>query len=97
MSWSHVYDIYKLFPDKEYLNFHDVRLPKLLYFDEQTVKYKWDSDVMTSETIADFVTRVQNGQVEPFFFSEDPPSTNDEHVKVVVGKTWKDEVLSSDK
>ena len=52
---------------------------------------------MTKETLAAFVGRVQAGEVEQFLKSAPVPETNDEPVKIGVGKTFKSMVLDSDK
>jgi hypothetical protein len=47
--------------------------------------------------LANFVERVGKGQVEPFLKSAPIPEANDEPVKVVVGKTFKELILDSSK
>jgi len=47
--------------------------------------------------LADFVTQIRNGEIEPFLKSAPIPESNDEPVKVIVGKTFKELVLDTDK
>ena len=52
---------------------------------------------MTVENIKNFCDKVKNGQVEPFLKSAAIPESNDEPVKVVVGKSWDEMVMSHEK
>ena len=81
----------------EYVGVDVYSTPKALYMDEQTTKYNWDGEAISADSLADFVSRVKAGSVEPYLKSAEIPESNDEPVKVVVGKSWKDWVLDSDK
>ena len=60
-------------------------------------KYRFDSDDITSENLASFIDRINKGEVEPFLKSAPIPESNDEPVKVIVGKSWNDLVMSHEK
>ena len=47
--------------------------------------------------MASFIAIIRSGEVEPFFKSAPVPESNDEPVKVIVGKTFKELVLDTDK
>ena len=47
--------------------------------------------------MASFIAKIRSGEVEPFFKSAPVPESNDEPVKVIVGKTFKELVLDTDK
>ena len=64
---------------------------------EKNDKYNFDSEEINKDTLASFVERVQAGQVEQFLKSAPVPESNDEPVKVAVGKTFKEMVMDSDK
>jgi len=49
------------------------------------------------DTVADFVKKVEAGEIEAILKSEDIPESNDEPVKVVVGKTLKELVFQAEK
>eukprot|EP01054_Gregarina_sp_Poly1_P005037 Gregarina_sp_Poly_1__5036@NODE_266_length_10382_cov_507_901212_g232_i0_p2_GENE_NODE_266_length_10382_cov_507_901212_g232_i0NODE_266_length_10382_cov_507_901212_g232_i0_p2_ORF_typecomplete_len480_score90_01Thioredoxin/PF00085_20/2_1e32Thioredoxin/PF00085_20/3_7e03Thioredoxin/PF00085_20/0_78Thioredoxin/PF00085_20/1_7e25Thioredoxin_6/PF13848_6/27Thioredoxin_6/PF13848_6/1_1e10Thioredoxin_6/PF13848_6/6_6e19Thioredoxin_6/PF13848_6/0_084Calsequestrin/PF01216_17/2_8e17Calsequestrin/PF01216_17/5_1Thiored len=59
-------------------------------------KYKYEGPFSEKET-AEFMKNVLDGKIEKFLLSEEIPEKNDEPVKVVVGKTFKDMVLQQDK
>jgi protein disulfide isomerase len=52
---------------------------------------------LSESACAQFLDDIEAGKVEPLLKSENVPKTNDELVKVVVGKTLKDEVFIADK
>lgn len=64
---------------------------------EKNDKYNFDSEEINKDSLASFVERVQAGQVEQFLKSAPVPESNDEPVKVAVGKTFKEMVMDSDK
>lgn len=51
----------------------------------------------TSKPIQKFIEEVQKGKVEKYLMSEEIPESNDEPVKVVVGKTFNQMVVQKDK
>eukprot|EP01056_Protomagalhaensia_sp_Gyna25_P001889 Protomagalhaensia_sp_Gyna_25__1888@NODE_1_length_10645_cov_612_087781_g0_i0_p3_GENE_NODE_1_length_10645_cov_612_087781_g0_i0NODE_1_length_10645_cov_612_087781_g0_i0_p3_ORF_typecomplete_len476_score117_18Thioredoxin/PF00085_20/4_1e34Thioredoxin/PF00085_20/15Thioredoxin/PF00085_20/5e26Thioredoxin_6/PF13848_6/0_046Thioredoxin_6/PF13848_6/7_8e10Thioredoxin_6/PF13848_6/2_7e20Thioredoxin_6/PF13848_6/19Thioredoxin_6/PF13848_6/0_0076Calsequestrin/PF01216_17/8_1e20Calsequestrin/PF01216_17/2_6e02Thioredox len=59
-------------------------------------KYKYEGPFTQKKTGA-YVQDVLDGKVEKFLLSEDIPESNDDPVKVVVGKTFKSLVLQSNK
>lgn len=59
-------------------------------------KYNFNEEI-NAETLASFVKRVQAGEVELFLKSAPVPESNDEPVKVVVGSTFKETILESEK
>lgn len=81
----------------EYLGVDTSSTPKVLYLSNKQAKYRFDSEEVTSDNLAAFIEKVKNGEIEPFLKSAPVPETNDEPVKVVVGKTWKEFVLDSEK
>lgn len=70
--------------------------PKVLFLSSKQAKYRFDGDEITSENLASFIQRVNNGEVEQFLKSAPIPESNDEPVKVVVGQTWQDLVLNNE-
>lgn len=81
----------------EYLGVDTSSTPKVLFLTSKQAKYRFDGDEITSDNLAAFIQRVNNGEVEQFLKSAPVPESNDEPVKVVVGQTWQDLVLSHDK
>jgi protein disulfide-isomerase A1 len=81
----------------EYLGVNTASTPQVLYLGGSGEKYKFDAEEINAETLASFVSRVQSGAVEQFLKSAEIPEPNDEPVKVVVGKNYKEVVLDSDK
>lgn len=80
----------------EYLGVDTKTTPRILYLSEKQDKYFFEGEV-TKNNLATFITRVQAGEVEPFLKSAPIPETNDEPVKIGVGKNFKSMVLDSDK
>lgn len=81
----------------EYLGVDTSSTPKVLFLTSKQGKYRFDAEEITSDNLAAFIQRVNNGEIEPFLKSAPIPESNDEPVKVVVGHSWKDVVLNSDK
>lgn len=50
-------------------------------------KYKFTSAI-TSDNLVSFVNEYVAGNLTPFLKSADPPATNDEPVKIIVGTTF---------
>eukprot|EP01055_Gregarina_sp_Pseudo9_P000312 Gregarina_sp_Pseudo_9__311@NODE_1200_length_1784_cov_455_554728_g1126_i0_p1_GENE_NODE_1200_length_1784_cov_455_554728_g1126_i0NODE_1200_length_1784_cov_455_554728_g1126_i0_p1_ORF_typecomplete_len486_score157_10Thioredoxin/PF00085_20/9_4e34Thioredoxin/PF00085_20/3_8e03Thioredoxin/PF00085_20/0_78Thioredoxin/PF00085_20/3e26Thioredoxin_6/PF13848_6/0_11Thioredoxin_6/PF13848_6/1e10Thioredoxin_6/PF13848_6/3_7e20Thioredoxin_6/PF13848_6/0_12Thioredoxin_6/PF13848_6/0_31Calsequestrin/PF01216_17/4_3e16Calse len=59
-------------------------------------KYRYEGPFSEKQT-GKFIKEVLDGKIEKFLLSEEIPEKNDEPVKVVVGKTFKDIVLQKDK
>ena len=60
-------------------------------------KYKYSEDAVTAEGLGALVDGYFAGTVKPFLKSADPPASNDEPVKVVVGTTFEEIVLDPSK
>jgi protein disulfide-isomerase A1 len=60
------------------------------------LKFGYEGD-FSLDTLKDFGEKFVANTLEPFFKSEDVPETNDEPVKVVVGKSFDDIVLDESK
>ena len=72
-------------------------VPSVLYLGAANDKYIYDQEEITAENLALFLQRIKSGEVEPFLKSAEVPESNDAPVKIIVGKTFKDLVLNSDK
>lgn len=81
----------------EYLGVNTDSTPQVLYLGGSSEKYRFDAEEINVESLSSFVSRVQSGAVEQFLKSAEIPESNDEPVKVVVGKNYKEIVLDSDK
>lgn len=55
-----------------------------------------DQPEITKEKLTQFIQDYLDGKIEPHYRSEEPPQTNDEAVKVVVGKTFEDWVTKNE-
>lgn len=80
----------------EYLGVDTKSTPKILYFGDKQDKYFFEG-TPTKDNLATFISKVQAGEVEQFLKSAPIPETNDEPVKIGVGKSFKEMVLDSDK
>jgi protein disulfide-isomerase A1 len=71
---------------------------KLMGFipEESGLKFGYDGD-FSIDSLKEFGEKFVGNTLEPFFKSEDIPETNDESVKVVVGKSFEDIVLDESK
>lgn len=72
-------------------------VPTLLYLGASNDKYLYDQEEITADNLASFLQRVKAGEVEQFLKSAEIPESNDEPVKVLVGKSFKDMVINTDK
>ena len=81
----------------EYLGVDTKNPPQVLFMGEKNDKYNFDAEEITQDTLASFVQRIQSGELQQFFKSAPIPESNDEPVKIAVGKTFKEMVLDSDK
>ena len=81
----------------EYLGVDGKAAPQVLFLGAKSEKYRYDKDEINKENLADFIERVKAGEVEQFLKSAPVPESNDEPVKVVVGKTFKEMVLDHEK
>ena len=81
----------------EYLGVDGKSAPQVLFLGAKSEKYRYDKDEINKENLKSFIERVQAGEVEQFLKSAPIPETNDDAVKVVVGKSWKEMVMDSEK
>lgn len=80
----------------EYVGVDVSTTPRILYLGEKQDKYVFEGEV-SAESLATFVTKVQAGEVEQYLKSAPIPETNDEPVKIGVGKNFKQLVLDNEK
>lgn len=80
----------------EYLGVNPENTPSVLYLGDKQDKYNFEGEI-TNEELTNFISKVKAGEVEQFLKSAPVPETNDEPVKVAVGKNFKELVLDSDK
>jgi len=66
------------------------------FVNDDIKKYTLEGEI-TTENIAAFYNNFKSGNVQPTFKSEEIPEENNEPVKVIVGKSFKDIVLDSTK
>merc|ERR1711957_566596 len=59
-------------------------------------KYEGAMDAVTAESLSEFVTPWVDGKLVAFRKTEDVPAKNDEPVRVLVGKTFEEEVTKSE-
>lgn len=81
----------------EYLGVNTENVPAVLFLGAKNDKYLFDQSEITTETLTSFLQRAQAGEVEQFLKSAEIPENNDAPVKIIVGKTFKDLVLNTDK
>jgi protein disulfide isomerase len=81
----------------EYMGVDINSTPKLIYLNSKTVKYNYDYDEVTLENLKSFAERISTGEVEPYLKSAAIPESNDEPVKIIVGKQWEELVMSHEK
>jgi len=60
-------------------------------------KYLFSGDVTSNDDLTKYYSDYAAGNLTPFLKSEEVPESNDGAVKVVVGKSFEDEVYSADK
>ena len=63
----------------------------------QMKKYKFNYDTVNYENLSALVSGYLEGSLKPFLKSADPPASNDEPVKVVVGTTFEEIALDPTK
>ena len=64
--------------------------------DQNPIKYKFEGQ-LNEDNLLKFVEKWENKKLKPYLKSEDEPEYNDGDVFVVVGKTYKKEILDNDK
>ena len=83
----------------EFLGFETTTKPAFVmitFRDEDVQKYRYEG-AHTVEGIVAFVKDVSEGKLSAFLKSEEVPETNDEPVKVIVGKTFESIVMDDSK
>ena len=80
----------------EYLGVDVSTTPKVLFLNSKGSKFRFEEDI-TSANLASFSQQIKEGAISPFLKSAAIPEPNDEPVKVVVGKSWEDVVVNSEK
>ncbi len=81
----------------EYLGVDTDNTPAVLLLKDGSDKYRFEGETVTVDELTSFVAKVNNGEIEPFLKSAEIPETNDEAVKVVVGKTFNKVVMGTHK
>jgi len=72
--------------------------PGMVIVDNNTnKKYLFDGDVTKNDDLKNYFDKYAKGELVAFLKSEDVPASNDEAVRVVVGKSFEDEVYAEDK
>lgn len=79
----------------EYLGVNLDKVPTVLYFGENAGKYLFDGESISAANLASFLGRVKAGEVKQFLKSAEIPESNEEPVKVLVGRTFEKTVLES--
>jgi len=72
-------------------------LPGLVITDSDNKKYLYEQDAMTAANLRTYFTKFVDGKLESHMKSEPIPETNDKEVKVVVGHTFDELVISNEK
>ena len=83
----------------EFCGVRENDLPKAYIIDpkgENPIKYRMEEEI-TEENLIKFVENWEKKQLKPYLRTEDEPEENDGDVFVVVGKTYKKEVINNDK
>ena len=69
----------------------------LVPVNEDVASYQYTGDLSDASAITAFFESYMRGEVKRFYRTQEVPATNDEPVKVVVGKTWDSLVMNEDK
>lgn len=80
----------------DYVGVNTAQAPQmmLIHTTQDVNKYKFEAGI-TKENITNFVNDFNNGKLELYLKSEEVPATNDEPVKVIVGKNFNEIVRDS--
>ena len=81
----------------EYLGVPVENIPTLIYLVDAKKKYVADASNIGSEALTAFVDQVNEGLVKPFLKSAPIPTEETGHVKTIVGSSFKDAVLGTEK
>jgi len=81
----------------EYIGVTESQCPtlRIVLPNEDMKKFNFEGEI-TSDSIKNFVDDWHTGRLKPFFKSEPIPETNDEPVKILVGKNFHDIVINND-
>jgi len=79
------------------LDIPHIDVPFVIHDLKTDLKYRLETPDYTPESVKSFIEDFLAGKVDSYVKSEAVPETNDDPVKVVVGKTFKDIVLDSTK
>ena len=84
----------------EFIGVTDANLPTIRLLDPannmKKFTFEGKTEGITVDSLSKFVTDFKSGSLTPFLKSEEIPETNDEPVKVVVGKNFKQIVTDND-
>lgn len=83
----------------EYCGIRENEIPKAYIIEpitENPIKYRME-EAITEENLLKFVEKWEKKQLIPYLRTEDEPEENDGDIFVVVGKTFKKEVINNDK
>lgn len=68
----------------------------LVHASDGVHKFRYESAI-NEENLITFIQNFKSGSLTPFLKSQEIPATNDEPVKVIVGKSFNDIVINNDK
>ncbi|KAM3147268.1 hypothetical protein pb186bvf_000519 [Paramecium bursaria] len=81
----------------EYIGASQTDIPNIMLFDQATNgKFKFQGEI-NADSIRQFVESFFDGRLTRYMKSEEIPASNDDPVKIVVGKNFQDLVLNNDK
>ncbi|CAD8179388.1 unnamed protein product [Paramecium pentaurelia] len=82
----------------EYVGASTVNVPNIMIYDQQggNAKYRFEESI-TVDSLRNFLTNFFDNKLDRYMKSEEIPSSNDEPVKIIVGKNFKDLVINNDK
>ncbi|CAD8062748.1 unnamed protein product [Paramecium sonneborni] len=82
----------------EYIGASTTNIPNVMLYDQLggNGKYRFEGEI-TTESLRTFLNNFFDGTLTRYMKSEEIPSTNDEPVKIVVGKNFRDLVINNDK
>jgi len=79
------------------LDIPNIDVPFIIHDLKTDLKYRHETPDYTPDSVKSFIVDFLGGKVESYMKSEKVPETNDEPVKVVVGRTFNDIVLDPTK
>ena len=81
----------------EYLGVDLTVTPKVLFLSSKAAKYRYEAEEVNADALAAFAAQISSGELEPFLKSAPIPETNDEPVKIIVGKSWANIAINHEK